>query len=173
MLESYKKYLAILEQLSKIKPGQLVQKTKIEDENERNSLFTVYVKLRASSITSFCSLIKRHPHFNYRLNILQTILPKLASQDGPIRKEVTQVLFDLLAHEDQQILDFKVDILRELNKVIKSKSHEFMEHNLLDCLVLHLIIVDEEKAKAIADSTHKSSQLHDQLHKLRKKGKLK
>jgi hypothetical protein len=31
LLESYKKYLAILEQLSKIKPGQLVHKTKIED----------------------------------------------------------------------------------------------------------------------------------------------
>ena len=107
------------------------------------------------------------------MNILQTILPKLASQDAPIRKEVTQVLFDLLAHEDQQLLDFKVDILKELNKVIKSKSHEHMEPNLLDCLVLHLIIVDEEKAKAIADSTHKSSQLHDQMNKLRKKGKLK
>lgn len=48
-----------------------------------------------------------------------------------------------------------------------------MEPNLLDCLVLHLIIVDEEKAKAISESTHKSSQLHDQMNKLRKKGKLK
>ena len=70
-------------------------------------------------------------------------------------------------------MDFKVDVLKELNKVIKTKSHEHMEPNLLDCLVLHLIIVDEEKAKAISESTHKSSQLHDQMNKLRKKGKLK
>ena len=70
-------------------------------------------------------------------------------------------------------MNFKVDVLKELNKVIKTKSHEHMEPNLLDCLVLHLIIVNEEKAKAISESTHKSSQLHDQMNKLRKKGKLK
>ena len=48
-----------------------------------------------------------------------------------------------------------------------------MEPNLLDCLVLHLIIVDEEKAQAITESTQKSQQLHEQMNKLRKKGKLK
>lgn len=31
-----------------------------------------------------------------------------------------------------------------------------MEANLLDCLVLHLIIVDEAKAQAIQSSTNKS-----------------
>lgn len=70
-------------------------------------------------------------------------------------------------------MDFKIEILRELNKVIKTKQHEHMEPNLLDCLVLHMIVVDEEKAQAIAESTQKSSQLHDQMAKLRKKGKLK
>ena len=79
----------------------------------------------------------------------------------------------MLAHQDQGLLDFKVDILKELNKVIKSKPHDHMDPKLLDCLVLHLIIVDEEKAKAISEATQKSSQLHDQMNKLRKKGKLK
>jgi len=46
-------------------------------------------------------------------------------------------------------LDFKIEVLRELNRVLKSKPHEHMEATLLDCLVLHLIIVDEEKAQAI------------------------
>ena len=70
LLETYKRYLTILETLSKIKPGHLVQRTKLDDENERNALYTTYTKLRASSISSFCTLIKRHPHFNYRMNIL-------------------------------------------------------------------------------------------------------
>ena len=34
-------------------------------------------------------------------------------------------------------------------------------------------MVDEQKAKAIDESTKKSTQLHDQLTKLRKKGKFK
>lgn len=76
-------------------------------------------------------------------------MPKLASQDNFVRKEATATLFELLAHTDQSLLDFKVEILKELNNVIKSKSHEHMESNLLDCLVLHLIVVDEERAKAI------------------------
>jgi hypothetical protein len=78
-----------------------------------------------------------------------------------------------LAHPDQTLLDFKIEMLRELNKVVKTKSHLHMEANLLDCLVLHLIIVDEEKAQAITESTQKSQQLHEQMNKLRKKGKLK
>jgi|TARA_B110001450_G_C17643396_1_gene490166 hypothetical protein len=131
------------------------------------------MKLRNSSLSSLCSLVKKHPHFNYRLIVVQIVFGKLASQDNILRKEATSTLFELLAHPDQTLLDFKIELLRELNKVVKTKSHLHMEANLLDCLVLHLIIVDEEKAQAITESTQKSQQLHEQMNKLRKKGKLK
>lgn len=62
---------------------------------------------------------------------------------------VTDVLFVVLKHEDQTLLDFKIDVLKELNVVLKNKSHQHMQENLLECLVLHLIVVDEEKAQAI------------------------
>jgi hypothetical protein len=39
--------------------------------------------------------------------------------------------------------------LKELSKTVKSKEHSLMDPNLLDCLVTHKIIVDEEKAKMI------------------------
>lgn len=48
-----------------------------------------------------------------------------------------------------------------------------MDPSLLNCLVLHEILVDEGKAKAVDASTKRSAQLHDQLTKLRKKGKFK
>ena len=48
-----------------------------------------------------------------------------------------------------------------------------MESHLLDALILHQIMVDEGKAKAVDASTKRSQQLHDQLTKLRKKGKFK
>ena len=127
----------------------MIQKAGIKDEGEIEKMTLVYERMRNMSVTCFCSLLKRHPHFNYRNNILITILPKLSTRELSIRKEVTSTLFELLAHPDQSILDFKVEILRELKKVIKTKPHKYMEPNLLDCLVLHLIIVDEEKAKAI------------------------
>ena len=83
----------------------------------------VYVKMRAMSIECFCDLLEKHPHFNYRLNILQSVMPRLASQDVQQRKRVTQLIINLLAHYDQGLLDFKVEILKELNIVIKNKAH--------------------------------------------------
>ena len=63
---------------------------------------------------------------------------------------VTDTLFFLLKHEDQGLLDFKIDVLKELNVVLRDKSHVHMQENLLECLVLHLIVVDEERAQAIS-----------------------
>ena len=80
---------------------------------------------------------------------------------------------ELLRRDDNSLLDFKIDILKEIGKVIKQKPHEYMDPHLLDCLVLHEIMIDEAKAKAVDASSKKSQQLHDQLTKLQKKGKYK
>jgi nucleolar complex protein 3 len=148
LLDQYRAFLLILEKLSKIKPSYLAQKAKTSEE-EALSLGRIYQKMKEQSISSFCQLLSRHPHFNFRTNILQTLMPKLASQDSQIRKQVGHLLFELLANQDPGLLDFKVDILKELQATLKSRPHHLMEANLLDCLVLHLIIVDEQKAKAI------------------------
>ena len=70
LLSSYKDYLMILERLTKIKPHQLISKTKIIDEAKRERLLTAYSKMRVLSVQCFCDLLEKHPHFNYRLNIL-------------------------------------------------------------------------------------------------------
>lgn len=147
LIKSYKHYLQIIEKLAKLKPAHFAGR--IEDPDKKKQMINVYSKMRNQSIESFCKLIKRHPHFNYRLNIIQTIFPRLSTQDKEIRAMVTDVLFVLLKHEDQTLLDFKIDVLKELNIVLKNKSHQHMQENLLECLVLHLIVVDEERAQAI------------------------
>jgi len=86
----------------------------------------VYTKMRNQSISSFCLLVRQHPHFNYRLNIIQTIFERIASQDTAIRSEVTETLFYLLKHTDQTLLDFKIDILKELNITLKKRPHKNM-----------------------------------------------
>jgi hypothetical protein len=50
-----------------------------------------------------------------------------------------------------------------LHKTLKNKSHDLFDSSLLDCLVLHEIMVDESKARAVDQSSKKSQQLHDQL----------
>ena len=61
----------------------------IKDEVKKASLLSVYTKIRDESVASFCKLLKRHPHFNFRVNILHTVLPKIASHELYARKEVT------------------------------------------------------------------------------------
>jgi hypothetical protein len=55
----------------------------------------------------------------------------------------------MLKKDDNRLLEFKVDILKELHKAIKAKSHDLFDPTLLDCLVLHEIMVDEGKARAV------------------------
>jgi nucleolar complex protein 3 len=149
ILSSYKEYLKILEVFSRTKPEKLIKQKNITDEDKRIKALEIYRKLRELSFISFCRLLKTHPHFNYRLNVLQLIMPRLSTKDLVIREQCTQTVFELLSSEDNTMLDFKVEILRELSKTIKSRDHSQMSPALLDCLVSHKIIVDEAKAKMI------------------------
>lgn len=73
---------------------------------------------------------------------------------------VTTTIFELINKDDNTLLDFKLEILKELAKVLKQiPSHSKIDPNLLDCLVTHKIIIDEAKAKVIDESTRKLTQL--------------
>jgi hypothetical protein len=99
------------------------------------------------------------------------IASRLSTKDRTARDACTQTIINLLRKDDDGLLDFKLDILKEIHKVLKTKDHSNMSPNLLDSLVMHEIIVDEKKARAIDASSKKSQEMHDRLRKLRKKGK--
>ena len=84
-------------------------------------------------------------------------MPKIADFDAPVRQLVTKTIAQVLHIEDNGLLSFKLELLKELHKAIKKVKHDFVEPWLLDCLVLHEIMVDEQKAKAIDESTKKST----------------
>jgi len=50
-------------------------------------------------------------------------MPRLSTKDIVIRDECTNTIFELLKSEDNTTLDFKVEILKELSKTIKSRDH--------------------------------------------------
>jgi hypothetical protein len=73
---------------------------------------------------------------------------------------VTSTVFELVSKDDNTMLDFKLEILKELAKVLKQlPSHNKIDPNLLDSLVTHKIIVDESKAKVIDEATRKLTDL--------------
>ena len=130
-----------------------------------------YARLRVLAIECFSRLLVRHPHFNFRLNILQAMVQKLVAKDHVVRRACTVTIKDMLKKDDNNLLDFKLEILKEIQKLTKTKNHCYFDPSLLDCVILHEIMVDEGKAKAVSASSKKQQQLHDQMQKLRKKGK--
>ena len=157
-----------METFSKLKIGKLA---KGSSDKDKSTIF--YGKLRLKSVECFSALLERHPNFNYRMNILQLVCQKLANQDTEVRNVATKTVKKLLRVDDNNMLEFKVEVLKQLQNVLKNRPHNHMDPTLLNCLVLHEILVDEGKAKAVDASTKRSQQLHDQLTKLRKKGKFK
>ena len=68
ILTSYKDFLQILEVFSKLKVGKL---SKNSTDKDKSSVY--YERLRRKSVMCFGALLERHPHFNYRVNILQLV----------------------------------------------------------------------------------------------------
>lgn len=84
------------------------------------------------------------------------VVAKLANKDRRIRDDCTNTISVLLRKDDDGLLPFKLDILKELHKVLKTKDHSLLSSSLLDSLVLNDIMVDETKARAIDESSKKS-----------------
>ena len=74
VLTCYKEYLQVLEVFSKVKIAKLSKKT-----TDKSRSAAMYIHLRFKSIECFCKLLERHPHFNFRLNLLQMVTLKLSS----------------------------------------------------------------------------------------------
>lgn len=73
-----------------------------------------------------------------------------------MRSIATRTIKKLLRVDDNNLLAFKVEILKQLQQTLKNKPHAHMDPTLLNCLTLHEILVDEGKAKAIDASTKRS-----------------
>ena len=78
-----------------------------------------------------------------------------------MRQMATKTVKSLFSQEDNGLLELKLDIVKELHKNIKTEAHTRFDPSLLDFLVLHEIIVDEGKAKAVDASSKKSALIHD------------
>ena len=143
-MQCYKEYLTVLETFSGFKTSKITK-----DERAVSN----YDKLKLLAVQSFCRLFERHPNFNYRINILQMICSKLSNGNAMVRRISTQTIKNILKKDDNQLLELKLDVLKELHKAVKAKDHALFESGLLDCLVLHEIMVDEGKARAVDAST--------------------
>jgi len=92
---------------------------------------------------------------------MQAVVFQISSKDLLVRQISTKTVKNLLRREDNGLLEFKLSVIKEIHKNIKQQAHSRFDPSLLDCLVLHEIMVDEGKAKAVDASSKKKALIHD------------
>ncbi|KRZ44543.1 Nucleolar complex protein 3 -like protein [Trichinella pseudospiralis] len=107
LLKLYVKYLKLLEKLvTKIKHGS-------------NS--AVLYRLGIFSLKLYSELLLKHPHFNYRNNIIFVLVPFMCSKDEVIRDLVCGTFKQLFSDDTRGAVS--LDAVRAMNQFLRKKPH--------------------------------------------------
>jgi hypothetical protein len=87
------------------------------------------------------------------------VLKKIASYDIKIRKICTTALFSLMTHQSPNLLALKLQGIKELSKQLKSRPHDSFEPNIIECLSLIRMTVNEEEVTAMNEQSSKIETL--------------
>jgi len=171
LLTSYQKYLTLLEdnikdilQLLKKQRKNPTKTTKVDDSVK--ALLNVAVV----STQCMCQLLQALPHFNYRSNIVEVLVPKI-QLSGQL-KQIGELCFDGVkgALIGDKVGDLSLDVVKCINKLVKSKPH--VRAQVLDVL-LHLR-VNSEAIRAAEEKGNKMERLRkkrEQINRMSRKEK--
>ncbi|KAL1240694.1 Nucleolar complex protein [Trichinella spiralis] len=107
LLKLYVKYLQLLEKLAaKIKYG---------------SDSAVLYRLGIFSLKLYSELLLKHPHFNYRNNIIFVLVPFMCSKDEVIRDLVCGTFKQLFIDDSRGAVS--LDAVRAMNQFLRKKPH--------------------------------------------------
>ncbi|KRZ96281.1 Nucleolar complex protein 3 -like protein [Trichinella sp. T8] len=107
LLKLYVKYLQLLEKLvAKIKHG---------------SDSAVLYRLGIFSLKLYSELLLKHPHFNYRNNIIFVLVPFMCSKDEVIRDLVCGTFKQLFIDDSRGAVS--LDAVRAMNQFLRKKPH--------------------------------------------------
>ena len=160
LLESFKKYLQILETFSKFKTIGMSE-----------SLSQKYNKLKVEAFEWYAIWLNKLSHFNFIKNIIKIVTSKLASKMIEINKICSKAIFDLMRNKAPHTQELKLFAIEELGQQLKSRPHILFQNNILECLGLHNIIIRKEDIEMLNDETVKIEQLKKEVRKKFRKGK--
>ncbi|XP_074640489.1 nucleolar complex protein 3 homolog [Tubulanus polymorphus] len=120
LLTNYRLYLQFLEAMI---TGKLPKKIK----HENKALFEVHLPAEAQcglaevATNCMCSVLIQHPHFNYRTNIINTIVPLLNHNNSKISDVVSEAVKTIF--KEDKTGNVSLEIVRAVTKFIKMKSY--------------------------------------------------
>lgn len=165
LLQYYKKFLQILEQMSLA----LIKR-------RAYSSTPIQKKMGELAVGAFCELLTTHPYFNYSENIAQSVIHFLNHPKPSIREKVYSACKSIFLEDTKGQISLKIVLL--INQCIKKFSFN-IQPDLIKVL-LHLKIknvnMDEEKSTKIKQKklqSHKGNILKLSKKEKKRKSRLK
>ncbi|KFD49972.1 hypothetical protein M514_09186 [Trichuris suis] len=147
LLSVYRKYLQLLEKLIRRVKGNRQQ--------------VINEQLGILALKQYSILLLRHPHFNYRNNLLVVLIPLMNCRDATVRTIACNTFRQLF--DEDTTGEVSLDAVKFINQFMRKKSSR-TRPEMLDTL-LHLRLMSAKKS-ASADEETKSSKGDDPFKKM-------
>lgn len=131
------------------------------ESRRQSSLFSISIKV-------MCTLAIKAVHFNYRTNLLRSIVSCLSRRKwDDASEQCSKALIEVLKNDYQG--DVSLEVVRLLNRMIKEKRFK-VQGQVVDILT-HLRLRDELKQGRRADTTNSSDSQNNDVYNKKLKSK--
>ncbi|CDW58315.1 nucleolar complex associated protein [Trichuris trichiura] len=138
LLSVYRKYLQLLEKLIRRVKGNRQQ--------------VINEQLGILALKQYSVLLLRHPHFNYRNNILVVLIPLMNCKDATVRTIACNTFYQLF--DEDATGEVSLDAVKYINQFMRKKSSR-IRPEMLDTL-LHLRLMSAKNSASAKEETKSS-----------------
>ena len=104
-------------------------------------------RLALTAIKCMVDLLRTHPHFNFRANLVAALVPRLNHHDKEIRGACEEAIVGLFKEETE--FEAALEVVKGISKLVKSSNYQVTEE-ALRCLLklpLHTDLKDKDALK--------------------------
>ncbi|KAK6639087.1 hypothetical protein RUM43_007357 [Polyplax serrata] len=160
LLKYYKGYLKEIEKMVSILKRKRGDNKVIKD---------VEISMAKTALSCLCDLLLTHPYFNFSKNVIHLLVPFLNNGKEFVREMVSTTIKKMFKTDKKG--DLSLEIVRNINKLVKSRKNVVHSDVILVLLSLNLKDVNLDKEKEDEIKRKKDEAKKHKLLKLSKREK--
>ncbi|XP_078310966.1 nucleolar complex protein 3 homolog [Crassostrea virginica] len=168
-LLNYKKYLEFLELTCK---GKLIENKDNKFGKKGNELKLSPSAAQSLSVLAarcLCEILKSHPHFNYRNNIIKVLVPYMNRGNKEMREIVCETVQDIFRHDKSG--EVSLEIVRCIGRMVKIREFKVKKEVLDSFLSLKIKEVDYDGENTKQDGKTRKEMMQKMSRRERKRKK--
>ncbi|VDP21187.1 unnamed protein product [Soboliphyme baturini] len=145
LLNKYKKYLQIMEQIVK------GQKSRLKDFRVHSS------KLCLTAVECYGRLLAHHPFFNYRDGIIIVLVPLMTSKDDQVRRKCCEIFEHIF---DTDISgEISLEAVRAINRFARKNTRMLHPDMLYTLLKLKITHIEKSSTESIKEKINRRKRM--------------